>query len=56
MKISELIQNLKDIKEHEGDLDVKYSGEGGSEENVYFVDVEKSFDVDGEEHRYILLN
>ena len=56
MKISELIQKLKDIKEHEGDIDVKYSGEGGSEETLDFVDVEKSFDVDGDEHRYILLN
>ena len=55
MKISELIQKLKKIKEQEGDLDVKYAGEAGSEETLYFVDVEKAFGADGKESRYILL-
>lgn len=59
MKISELIQKLKDINEQEGDLDVKYAGEDGSEETLCFVDVEKVSNVlgkDGTESKYILLN
>ena len=56
MKISELIRKLKEIQAKEGDLDVKYAGEGGSEETLNFVDIEKSFDVRGKERRYILLN
>lgn len=56
MKISELIEELKKIRSQEGDVDVKYSGEAGSEENVYFVDVEKHYDVDGELHKYVLIS
>ena len=56
MKISDLIDKLARLKETEGDLEVKHSTEGGSEESVYFVDVEKAYDVDGMMHKYILLS
>ena len=56
MKITELVEKLKDIHSREGEIDVKYSGEAGSDENVYFVDVEKSYDVDGESHKYVLIS
>ena len=56
MKISEIIRKLKEIQAKEGDLDVKYSGEAGDEETLYFVDVEESFDADGKKRRYVLLS
>ena len=56
MTISDLIKQLTRLKETEGDLDVKHSTEGGSEESVDFVDVEETYYVDGTTHKYILLN
>lgn len=52
MRISELVKNLKDIKEKHGDIPVKYNGEQGEDDKtVDFIEIEKERD----ERNYVLL-